>query len=159
MIIQFSDLKQLRQKHIDKRIVLAGGSFDIVHRGHISYLQLLRTFGDTVVIAVSGDKRVRERKGASRPINNQDGRLRVVDAIKFVDYSLIAPDPDGGPLPPTTRIIQELKPDCFITLDKRWLDYEAAISAAGTELIIPNHPKEDSTTAIIKRAADSIRQP
>src|SRR5262245_50234371 len=108
MIVAMRQLASLRRRLAHRRIVLAGGTFDLFHRGHIKALRNLRNFGDTVVIAVSTDIRVRERKGPARPILNQRQRLAIVNAIRYVDYALLSPPPKATEAPPTIRILAAL---------------------------------------------------
>jgi len=121
MIVKFKDLKTLREKLKSKKIVFAGGTFDLLHNGHVKYLAKLKSMGNIVVIAISSDIRVKQRKGPSRPILNQSERLTLIDSIKYVDYSLIAPDYIKNGIYPTIQVANELKPDIFVAIEKKWL--------------------------------------
>lgn len=158
MIIPFSELGEVRRQHADETIALAGGVFDIVHVGHVDFLEYVKSLADISVIAVSSDARVRERKGLHRPINNELARVALIDGIKYVDYSLIAPSPvkpeDGLPIP-TVQIVDALRPNYFVTSEKRWLDYEANITNCGAQLIIDETAKRSSTTQIIQSILDT----
>lgn len=157
MIVKFSKLPQLRKTLRGKRIVFAGGTFDLIHRGHIEYFKSIRKFGDIVVIAVSSDKRVRERKGPGRPILNQKERLALMDAVSFIDYCLIAPSPQKNKPVPTMRILALLRPDIFTSGDKRWFQYEKEIEKLGVRLKILLSNKINSTTRIIKTVLKKYR--
>ena len=91
----------------DKRIVFTNGCFDIIHRGHISYLRESRQLGDLLIIGLNSDKSVKRLKGPERPINNQTDRAFVLEALDFVDYIVIF-DQDT-PL----SIISAIKPDIY----------------------------------------------
>ena len=97
MVIQHNELKNLREQNQGKRIVLGSGVFDLLHYGHVSYLQALKNYGDIVVVMVKGDERVRLNKHPSRPIIPEYDRVRMVEAIKGVDYAFI------GPYDPTAK--------------------------------------------------------
>lgn len=73
-------------KAIGKKIVFTNGCFDIVHTGHISYLNESKKLGDILIVALNTDDSVKKLKGELRPINNQHDRAIVVDALKSVDY-------------------------------------------------------------------------
>ncbi len=159
MIIEFSELSRLRKRLAGKKIVFAGGVFDILHRGHIEYFRKLREHGDLVVIALSTDKRVQERKGPHRPILHQKDRLALVDAIRYVDYSLLAPEPRPNKSVPTMRILEILKPDVFVTIDKRWESFRKNIERLGVKLRIISPNRISSTTRIINKILANYTRP
>lgn len=153
MIINFKDLENIREKHLDKKIIFCGGTFDLLHNGHIEYLNRVKEMGDILVVAISSDKRVKERKGEQRPIHNEGIRVILVDAIRHVDYAFIAPESDKNypDLPPTIRILEVLKPDIFVSVDSRWLDYKDRVTDFGVDLHIMPISKINSTTSIIEQ--------
>ncbi len=158
MIVKFSQLVRLRKKFRNKKIVFAGGTFDLFHKGHVDALKNLRKFGDVVVIAVSSDKRVRERKGPKRPILGQKERLVLMDSIRYVDYALISPEPrKHQKMFPTIRIISALRPDVFVTSDRRWLLFKSKVEALGTKFKLLPHVKSNSTTRIIRRVVERYK--
>lgn len=71
-----------------KKIVLAGGCFDLLHYGHIKFLQEAKSLGDWLVVALESDENVRRMKGESRPIHSQTQRKEMLEAISFVDEVL-----------------------------------------------------------------------
>jgi len=75
-----------------KCIVLAGGCFDILHYGHISFLKKAKALGDKLIVAIESDKRVRMLKGPGRPIHTQDQRKEILESLKFVDKVIILKD-------------------------------------------------------------------
>ena len=99
-------LEQERQR--GRRIVLTGGCFDILHRGHVSYLQQARELGDLLVVGVNTDESIKRLKGPERPINTLVDRLGVLAALDCVDY-LIAFDEDTP-----HRLIEAIRPDVFV---------------------------------------------
>lgn len=70
-------------------IVFTNGCFDILHRGHIDYLQEAASFGDRLIIGLNSDSSVRKLKGEKRPVQNEKDRLAILSALKFVDMVLI----------------------------------------------------------------------
>lgn len=151
MRVTFKDLSSVRDRHKKDKIVLVGGVFDLLHPGHIKFLERSKSLGDILVVAVSSDKRVRERKGLNRPIQRQADRLRVVDAIKYVDYTLIAPSAIVRGKYPTVRVVEALRPDIFVSRDPRWKKHLHFIKNAKTEFAFDPTKKQNSTTRLVRR--------
>src|SRR5260221_8048825 len=72
-----------------KRLVLANGCFDLLHLGHVRYLQAARALGDALVVGLNGDRSVRELKGPGRPINDEKTRAEMLAALESVDLVTI----------------------------------------------------------------------
>lgn len=72
-----------------KTIVFTNGCFDILHVGHVRYLKAARDLGDCLILGLNSDQSVRNLKGPTRPINNQDDRAEVLTALSAVDYVVI----------------------------------------------------------------------
>lgn len=151
MIIKLENLKSIREKHPNQKIVFCGGVFDLLHNGHIEYLEEVKSMGDILVLGVSSDKRVKERKGENRPIHNQETRAKIIDAIRYVDYTLIAPDPNENETIPTMAILKMLKPDLFVSHDERWLDFKDKILDLGINLEVIEINRVNSTTSVIEK--------
>ncbi|MEI6350509.1 MAG: adenylyltransferase/cytidyltransferase family protein [Verrucomicrobiota bacterium] len=75
-----------------KKLVFTNGCFDLLHVGHVRYLQAARKLGDALVIAMNGDASVRALKGPTRPINPEADRAEVLSALECVDYVTIFPE-------------------------------------------------------------------
>ncbi|HOD18262.1 MAG TPA: D-glycero-beta-D-manno-heptose 1-phosphate adenylyltransferase [Candidatus Cloacimonadota bacterium] len=73
----------------DKKIVFTNGCFDILHAGHVQYLEQAKKLGDILVVGLNSDASVRRLKGENRPINKQEDRALVLAALEFVDYIII----------------------------------------------------------------------
>lgn len=74
-----------------KTIVLVGGCFDILHIGHIIFLEKAKAAGDSLFILLESDQSIRKLKGANRPINNQEDRAKILAALESVDYVVLLP--------------------------------------------------------------------
>ena len=72
-----------------KKLVFTNGCFDLLHAGHVRYLQQARRLGDALVVGLNSDRSVRELKGEGRPLNSQDDRAEVLAALGCVDYVVI----------------------------------------------------------------------
>lgn len=75
-----------RLKSKNKKIVFTNGCFDILHKGHVQYLDKAKSFGDVLILGLNSDESVRELKGPNRPINNEDDRAYILAALESVDY-------------------------------------------------------------------------
>src|SRR5438128_10007342 len=75
-----------------KKLVATNGCFDLLHPGHVRYLQAARALGDTLAVGLNGDRSVRELKGPGRPINNERDRAEVLAALESVDFVTIFPE-------------------------------------------------------------------
>lgn len=88
-----------------KTIVTTNGCFDILHAGHVRYLNKAKTFGDVLVVALNSDKSVRTIKGPDRPINNELNRAEVLCGLRSVDYVVLFDE--SSPL----ELLKFIKPD------------------------------------------------
>jgi rfaE bifunctional protein nucleotidyltransferase chain/domain len=80
-------LKKLEEdRHAGKKIVFTNGCFDILHRGHATYLRKARSLGDLLIIGLNTDASVKRLKGESRPINHEDDRAYLLESLECVDY-------------------------------------------------------------------------
>ena len=91
-----------------QKVVFTNGCFDILHAGHVRYLQQARSYGDCLVLGLNTDASVRRLKGPERPINNELDRAEVVGALKSVDYVVFFDDPTAEAL------IQQVPPDIYV---------------------------------------------
>lgn len=96
-------LAKLRQE--GKTIVTTNGCFDILHVGHVRYLEETKKFGDVLIVALNSDASVRRLKGEGRPINNENDRAEVLNALKSVDYVVLFDE--DSPM----QLLAEIKPD------------------------------------------------
>ena len=94
-MITYDDLPGIRQRHRDQVIVLATGSFDLLHAGHIIFFEDCKKLGDIVVVGIGNDIACRA-KAPDRPILNEHQRLKVIEALELVDYAFIHRHPPKG---------------------------------------------------------------
>lgn len=81
-----------RLKKLGKKIVFTNGCFDILHRGHVSYLDIAKSYGDVLILGLNSDASVRKLKGKSRPINSEEDRAFVLSALESVDFVTVFSD-------------------------------------------------------------------
>ena len=105
-----NEIKELAEelKKQNKIIVTTNGVFDILHLGHIKYLQEAKKLGDVLIVAINSDSSVKQIKGPERPINNEQSRAEVLAALSFVDYVVIFNETDP------VNILSEIKPDIHV---------------------------------------------
>lgn len=110
IITSLHDLELLREtlRAEGKRIVFTNGVFDILHAGHVTYLDQARALGDVLVLGLNADESVRRLKGPDRPVNTDADRALVVAALRSVDHVVIFGD--DTPL----AIIETLLPDVLV---------------------------------------------
>lgn len=110
MLIQADDIEALCAilHRAGQRIVFTNGCFDILHAGHVEYLNKARSFGDCLVLGLNTDASVRGNKGPSRPINNELNRAKVAGALQAVDYVVLFGEKTAEDL------IAKVKPDVYV---------------------------------------------
>lgn len=92
-----------------KKIVLVGGCFDILHPGHIVFLEKSKQVGDKLVVMLESDEKIKKIKGENRPIHNQKARALVLKALKFVDEVILLPNLKTEK--EYDKVIKKIKPD------------------------------------------------
>lgn len=109
-VISKYNLKPLlaRLRKSKKTIVFTNGVFDIIHRGHVTYLTKAKSHGDILIVGLNTDASVRRLKGKNRPINNQRDRAVVLGALKPVDFVVLF----GEDTP--EKLIKQIKPDILV---------------------------------------------
>ena len=129
-----------------KRLVLANGCFDLLHVGHVRYLEAARALGDVLVVALNSDASVRRLKGPGRPIMSEGERAEIVAALAPVDRVLVFDEDtvDG--------LVARLRPD----VQAKGTDYtedsvpeRESVRAAGGRVAIAGDPKDHSTRDLI----------
>ncbi len=136
-----------------RRVVFTNGCFDLLHRGHIRYLERARGLGDLLVVAVNSDASVRRLKGPGRPVVPGVQRAEVLAALAAVDLVLIFDDPDPG------RIIRAIRPDVLAKggdwpVD-RIVGADFVRSTGGRVRSLPYLPGA-STTGLVRRLASAL---
>lgn len=170
MITNLQELKvELKNKRADKKIVLATGTFDLFHYEHLKYLENAKKQGDILIVAIKNNK-CAGLKGDGRPIIDEQQRIEIVDAIKYVDYSILVNyDPnillevkaDNKKQEEWLIIFQEvfksLKPDILYYEDNPELQTarDKIFEKYGISGIIKPRGKGASTTEIIKKISNS----
>ena len=150
MLVKQSEINDLlkKLKEQGKTIVTTNGCFDILHVGHVRYLEKAKSFGDILIVALNSDKSVKSIKGESRPINNENDRAEVLSGLKSVDYVVLF-DEDS----PIDLLLQ-IKPDVHTkgadyTIES--LPEAKGIMDAGGRIEFISFVEGKSTTSIIEK--------
>lgn len=109
MLVKREDIRALIDTihHAGKTVVTTNGCFDILHVGHVRYLEKTKSFADYCIVLLNSDKSVKSIKGPSRPINNENDRAEILSALRCVDYVVLF-DEDSP-----KNLLDEMKPDVY----------------------------------------------
>lgn len=136
-----------------KRIVFTNGCFDLLHVGHVRYLQQARRLGDLLVVALNSDRSVRKIKGRSRPVQSERDRLEILAALECVDYVTLFDE--ETPL----ALIELLQPDVLV----KGGDWPAAqivgrdsVERRGGRVATIRYVEGASTTGLIRKIRESF---
>ena len=137
-----------------RTLAFANGCFDLLHVGHIRYLESAAREADVLVVAINDDDSVRQLKGAGRPILSANDRAELVAALRCVDYVVIFTEPNVGPL------LTALRPDVHC----KGTDYTVEsvperdiVAGYGGRTAIVGDPKDHSTRDLLSRIARGSR--
>lgn len=137
-----------RERAAGRTIAFANGCFDVLHVGHIRYLQGAANEADVLVVGINGDDSVRELKGAGRPVMSATERAEIIAAIRGVSYVTIFRERSPG------RLIGDLKPDVHC----KGTDYTTdsvpeaeVVRSYGGRVAIVGDPKDHSTTELLEK--------
>jgi len=133
-----------------KKLVVTNGCFDLLHLGHVTYLEHARNFGDALLLGVNGDTAVRGLKGAGRPVNSESDRAAVLAALQSVDGVCIFTDPTA------TKFLAAAQPDIYVkggdyTLETLNQDERRAVESGGGKIILVPFVPGKSTTSLLEK--------
>ena len=137
-----------RLRRQGKRIVLANGCFDLLHVGHVRYLEGAGRLGDLLIVAVNNDAMVRRLKGPGRPLMKQQDRVALVSAVDGVDYVTVFGEPTAE------RLLQVLRPHVHAKgsdYTKDTVPEREVVRSYGGRVAIVGGPKVQSTRDLIKK--------
>ena len=131
-----------------RKLVFTNGCFDLLHVGHVRYLEAARALGDALLVAVNGDESVRVLKGKSRPLNSESNRAEVVSALACVDYVVIFPEVRA------TALLEKVRPAIYVkggdyTPDSLQAEERDALKRIGTEIKILPFEAGHSTSDLL----------
>ena len=148
-------LEELPETLKGRKVVLANGCFDILHVGHLRYLEGARALGDVLVVAINSDRSMRIIKDAGRPILDEDERVALVSALGCVDHVVLFDEPD------VSRVLKTLRP----AVHAKGTDYTEdnvperdVVRGYGGAVRITGDPKDHSTREIIEQILGKTRK-
>jgi rfaE bifunctional protein nucleotidyltransferase chain/domain len=153
-VVKRSELVTIAEKErrSGKRIVLANGCFDVLHVGHVRYLEAARALGDLLIVGVNSDEQARRLKGEGRPLMPEDQRAEIISSIEAVDLVTIFSEPT------VEELLLALKPD----IHAKGTDYTPdsvperdVVRSFGGRVAIVGDPKDHSSSEMIEKLAVS----
>jgi len=130
-----------------KTLVFTNGCFDILHRGHVTYLTYARNQGDALVVGLNSDASVRRNKGENRPINNEEDRAYVLGSLRAIDYVVIFDEPEPK------ELIAKILPQVLVK-GRDWAHYVSGreiVEAHGGRVVLADLVDGKSTTGTIEK--------
>lgn len=155
-IISVPNLGSLREQFSGQSVVLATGCFDILHTGHLRFLQLASQQGDILVVGVNSDSSIKIIKGHHRPIMGQGERIELIAAFRCVDFVFIHENTVAD------EYIMSLKPDVFVIGEESVNLYPSETIAAndvGARIYVVNRIPSKSTTSILANLKSNNENP
>lgn len=145
---QVSDLiESIRQE--DKKIVVAGGCFDILHIGHITLLENAKKEGDVLIVMLESDEAIKVKKGMNRPIHTQEQRAHMVSSLRSVDFVILLPSSMKNT--DYDDVLKQVKPAIIATTlgDPYAFHKERQAKETGAALVYVNQPIANISTSSI----------
>ena len=146
-------VKKLKKQN--KKIVTTNGVFDILHLGHVKYLERAKKLGYILIVGVNTDESVKQNKGDKRPINDEKSRLSVLAALESVDYVFLFDEKDPR------NWLDKIKPDFHVKSNDYKLSQiieKDVVEKNGGKVVLLNMEKACSTTKIINKILDAYKK-
>jgi D-glycero-beta-D-manno-heptose 1-phosphate adenylyltransferase len=150
MVYELKDFLVVREKlkKQNKKLIFTNGCFDILHRGHVEYLEQAKSLGDYLVVGLNSDSSVKKIKDESRPINNEYDRAFVLDSLKVIDAVIIFSEDTPY------NIIKEIVPD-YLVKGGDWTEDNIVgadiVKKAGGKVVSLKYVENYSTTSTINK--------
>ena len=153
-LITWDDLPRWREnlRQHGQKLVVTNGCFDLLHLGHVTYLECARNLGDALLIGLNSDEAVGQLKGPSRPVNSEHDRAAVLASLESVSGVCIFQEKRA------TRFLGHARPDIYVkggdyTLETIEQEERRIVEAAGGKVVILPFVPGKSTTAILEKIA------
>ena len=147
-IFSINELKEVLSKKKNQKVIFTNGCFDILHRGHVSYLQNARNLGNFLIVGVNSDRSVSRLKGPTRPIQNEDDRLFILAGLECVDAVILFEE--DTPI----HLIEQLLPNVLVKggdyVIEEIVGYEVVKKNGGLVTTLP-FVEGKSTSNIVKK--------
>lgn len=156
MLTKFLPLEQLvarlQSLRLGQRLVLTNGCFDLLHVGHVRYLQAARACGDQLIVGVNSDQSVRALKGSGRPLNQEQARVEVLAALACVDWVTLFDETTAD------NLIAQVQPNLYVKAGDYCLESlpeKETIQRLGIEVAFMPFIHGYSTTQLMERMRSS----
>jgi len=155
-IWEHKDILKLRENIENKKIVLVGGCFDVIHLGHTTFLEKAKNKGELLIVLLESDENIKKNKGNNRPVNNQKNRAILLTKLKMVDYVINLPKviDDNEYL----QVVKGIKPTIIAVSenDQNLINKKKQAKLAGAKLIkVTNLIPHQSSSRIIEIIAEN----
>jgi rfaE bifunctional protein nucleotidyltransferase chain/domain len=154
-VVTLPELVEMRRgwRENGQRLVLTNGTFDLLHIGHVRYLEAARKLGDILVVGINSDESVRGYKGPGRPVVPQQERAEIVAALRCVDYAVIFNEPTASAL------VEALQPDVYAkggdyAPGSKLLPEAEVVRAYGGKVQIIPYVEGHSASELIRKAGE-----
>ncbi|MFQ5656785.1 MAG: D-glycero-beta-D-manno-heptose 1-phosphate adenylyltransferase [Candidatus Methylomirabilales bacterium] len=137
-----------------KQVVFTNGCFDLLHRGHVRYLDQAKTLGDVLIVAINSDASVRTLKGPDRPVMSHEERAELVASLGAVDYVIIFEELDPE------KVIRELEPDVLVKGGDWPMDHVVGrqiVEGRGGQVLTLPYVEGASSTDLLRRIRERER--
>src|SRR5258706_11768684 len=145
----------LPARHKGARVVLANGCFDLLHAGHVRYLEAAKELGDLLIVGINSDEQTHRLKGEGRPLVPEAQRAEIISALEVVDFVTIFSEPT------VTELLLALKPD----IHAKGTDYTEdsvperdVVRSFGGRVAIVGDPKNHSSSQIIGELGEGFQE-
>jgi len=141
-----------------KKLVTTNGCFDLLHRGHVTYLEAARNLGDALLVGINSDASVRELKGPNRPVNSESDRAAVLAALQSVDGVCVFNERDA------LRFLSAVAPDIYAkggdyTIDTINQDERRLVEQLGGKVVVLGGVPGKSTSALLEKLSSRSGMP
>jgi D-beta-D-heptose 7-phosphate kinase/D-beta-D-heptose 1-phosphate adenosyltransferase len=148
-ILTINEMRAERDRLVadGKKLVFTNGCFDILHRGHVTYLTFARNQGDALVVGLNTDASVKSNKGDDRPINNEEDRAFVLGSLRAVDYVVLFGEKEPK------EIIAKILPQVLVK-GSDWAHYVSGrevVESNGGKVVLADMVDGKSTTGTIEK--------
>ena len=155
-IVSWARMRAIRRllKEQGRTVVFTNGAFDILHAGHVTYLEFARKQGDALIVGLNSDASIRRYKGDQRPVNPQADRAKVLAALECVDYVVLFKEDEPATL------IAELLPDVLVK-GSDWAHYVSGrdvVEKRGGKVVLAKLVKGRSTSDIIQKIVNAYER-
>ncbi len=138
-----------------RKLVFTNGCFDLLHLGHVRYLQAARALGDTLLVAINDDESVRALKGDGRPLNGAEDRAELIAALQWVDHVVIFSEVRA------TQLLALVRPAIYVkggdyTKDSLDAEERATLEQIGTEIRILRFEPGHSTSGLLEKIRQQV---